>query len=455
MWRMRTLSPLRGATYPFIATLVCLAVLSVTWNGFKGPGALAPADVLFAAALVLLLVHVIAGEEPLPLPGWLVGAALGLLAGALLAALFFHGPQPEPLAQGPFAPLVTPYEDSNPIGLLKFEMALFFVPVLIGVVTATVARAILVADLFVASAVLCSLVAVGDLVSGAHVGRDITGAVYVGREAGLAIHPNHLGLIGAMTLPVAIARLAVSQGAARLFFAAAALTLIGGVLASGSRIGLAAVALALALSALLIAEVRSKLAIAGLAVLIAAGVAAWLLPLNSPLLIGFDRLGGVGEAGVATGLREDQLRASLHIALDHPLTGVGFANVADAHSLPIQLVESGGIVALVAFLVFAVGAIATGVRLRSDRRLPPEGAVLAGGLTASVAVWLCSGLLQNPISDRYLYVPVGILLGLGLAASARGSLLDGGAARGVSRAEEEPDPGAGDVFVDSLARPLP
>jgi hypothetical protein len=56
-----------------------------------------------------------------------------------------------------------------------------------------------------------------------------------------------------------------------------------------------------------------------------------------------------------------------------------------------------------------------------DRSLPKGVPDFAGALTVSVAVWLISGLFQNQIADRYIYVPVGLLLGLTVAANARRS----------------------------------
>jgi hypothetical protein len=70
------------------------------------------------------------------------------------------------------------------------------------------------------------------------------------------------------------------------------------------------------------------------------------------------------------------------------------------------------------------------MRLRRDKRLPRDGPLLAGTLTISFAVWFISGLLQNQIADRYIYVPLGLLLGLGVAAGANG----------VRRGRSEPVP---------------
>jgi hypothetical protein len=37
---------------------------------------------------------------------------------------------------------------------------------------------------------------------------------------------------------------------------------------------------------------------------------------------------------------------------------------------------------------------------------------LVAGLAASIVVWLINGVAGNQLYDRYLYVPIGLLLGL-------------------------------------------
>jgi hypothetical protein len=84
----------------------------------------------------------------------------------------------------------------------------------------------------------------------------------------------------------------------------------------------------------------------------------------------------------------------------------------------VQVWETAGFLGVLALVLYATGVFRTGWRLYRDRRLPRGSPALAGALTISFAVWLIAGLLQNQIADRFIYVPVGLLLGLGLAASA-------------------------------------
>jgi O-antigen ligase len=87
----------------------------------------------------------------------------------------------------------------------------------------------------------------------------------------------------------------------------------------------------------------------------------------------------------------------------HPITGVGFAPPA-AHDLYIELARSGGILATVLFLVFAVGATRSGIIL--SRRLAIVGAPWAAG-----TAWLLLAVQHNALFERFLYVPAGLIAG--------------------------------------------
>jgi O-antigen ligase len=169
---------------------------------------------------------------------------------------------------------------------------------------------------------------------------------------------------------------------------------------------------------LLIARLRARIVAAGLAAIVVfAGVAA-LAPSGNSLFSGFDRLNGSGSASGATTQRVDQLHESLALAWDHPLTGIGFQVIADAHNLPVQVWEAAGLLGVLALLLYSTGVFRTAWLLARDPRLPRGSPELVWALAISFAIWLVAGLLQDPIADRYIYMPVGLLLGLGLAANA-------------------------------------
>jgi hypothetical protein len=400
-----------GATrawHPVVMVLTGLAVATITWNGFRSGGT-SPPDLLLIAAAVGIAYCWSQGTIQVPLPGWLVGAGVILLASQLLNQFFFV---PNPPLDPP--PSFTPPGPAI-VTMARFELAFLIVPIVIGAVASSWKRVNLLANLWVLSATISAAIGFVDGFTGAGLGASITGVDVGGRAAGLAIHPNTFALTCSMTLPIALLRAAQLRGLGRAAAIAASCLLSGGVLVSGSRVGLVSLVLAIGFTCMLIPRLRSRIVVIGLTGLVLMVLVA---PSGNPLSEGFDRLSGGGDSSAANGQRSSQFKESLDIALDYPVTGVGFTVIADAHTLPLQFWETAGFLGVLALVLYATGTFRTGWRLYHDRRLPSGGRPLVGALTISFAVWLIAGLLQNEIADRYIFVPVGLLLGLGLAVQA-------------------------------------
>ena len=100
--------------------------------------------------------------------------------------------------------------------------------------------------------------------------------------------------------------------------------------------------------------------------------------------------------------------------------GEGFDVVLVAHNIYLQLIQGGGVLALVGFVVFATGI------MRSTRTVTC-GELLRAGIpqallaasTAAMGTWLLYGLVGNALYDRYLYAPAGFVLAIGLVSRAR------------------------------------
>lgn len=400
----------RRAWHPVLMGLTGVAMISVTWNGLPPKSVSAP-DLVLLAALGVLAYCWAEDSVRVPIPGWLAGAAALLFASELVAELFVPDPplDPPPSFTVPGAPLIT---------LARTELAFFFVPVLIGAVASSWRRAHLIADLWVASAVISAAIATFDAATGAGIGANITGVHVEARSAGLALHANTFALTCAMTLPIALLRAAQLHGWGRALAIGATIVLLAGILSSGSRVGFGSALLAIWLTPMLIPKLRTRILMAGVAAVMLFLAVAALAPAGNSLLSGFERLGGSGSAAGANIQRFDQVEDSLEIALDHPVTGVGFSVIADAHVLPLQYWEAGGVLGVLALILYATGALGTGWRLLRDRTLPQGIPEFAGAVTISFAVYLIAGLIQNQIADRYIYIPVGLLLGLAVAANS-------------------------------------
>lgn len=418
----------RGALqgeHAIAAVLVALGVVAVTWNGVRGPGQISPFDILFGAAFAALGFSSLRGGRLRVLPGWLLLAGVGLLAAALLAELFVPDPPAQSRAASQAFLDQTGQEgatDSDIVMLGKLELGLVAVPVLIGAVTASSRRARLVADLWLLSAVVSAGVASLDLLLATRIGELATGLPFVeGRPSGLAIHSNHLALASAMALPLALTHAIAAQRVQRVLASAASVVLLVGILASGSRANLLGAVLAVALTWLFLRGTRAKVAVGVVAGLMLILVGSMVVSAEGYKVVTLERLAGEGGAIESNSRRQYMLEVSLSAVMAHGVTGVGFATARDAHNLYLQMLQAGGIVALVAFTVFACGAVRLGWRLSRDSRAPPAAARLATALTVSLLVWLITGLLQNAVNDRYIFVPFGVLLGLSLAVKRQRS----------------------------------
>jgi len=396
--------------HPAVMLLTGLAIVAVAFNGVPISFTNVP-DVLLLGAVAAVGLCWLQGTLEVPIPGWLLGSAALLLAGELVATLVVPDPPLDP------APSFTPIE-SPVVAVAKTEFGLLVVPIVIGAVASSWRRVDLLANLWVASATASCAVAVFDAVTGMGIGLSITGSELfeASREGGLALHPNHLALASVMALPVVLHRIVHPRHLGRVAWVAASLVLIAGVLVSGSRINLLAVFVAVGLTAVLIARLRGRVIAAGIAIIVVTLTVLSLVPGLTEQFVGIDRLGGGGNANLATAARSSQLQESLDIALDYPITGVGFSVITDAHNLPVQYWESAGLLGLLSLILYSTGAVTTGLRLYRDRRLPPGVADLAGALTVSFSIWVIAGLFQSQLGDRYIYVPVGLLIGLQLAA---------------------------------------
>jgi len=128
-----------------------------------------------------------------------------------------------------------------------------------------------------------------------------------------------------------------------------------------------------------------------------------------------ERLGGGAGANQSDSVRRQTWQDSIAQAGDHLVVGSGFVVVRSAHNIYLQLLGAGGALALGAFLAYMISLMRRARRLALARNgSPPWLMALAAGSGASVCVWLLYGMVGNAIYDRYLYVPVGLVLALGL-----------------------------------------
>lgn len=408
-----TRSAERSALGEIVFASVAVAVLFAGLNAIRPVGSLAVSDLALAAALgfvgIALLVDPSRGVKIAP-PGWLLAAAAGFLVAGLLIELFppHHLPQLSGFTDPLYAGRADGRMSTNLSGALRLAATVLLVPVLIAAAAASRRRVRFLAELWIAGVMISGLVGILGYY-GVSIAGDLGGTEHWGprfEQVGLTVHPNTLGLTSAMTLPIVIARLGSADWKRRLYYLAVIAVLVGAIAVSGSRVALVAGALGVALILVLNSHTRKLAALLGIVAVVSIGLSSvadlgWV-----PVIERFRYEGIVDERRVI--LYEEGLRA----IGERPIVGYGFENLRGAHNIYLQVLQAGGLLSLLSFLLLLAGALTVGRRCARSADLPPDLRALANGLTASIAVWLVAGLVLNHLLDRFLYVPIGLLLAI-------------------------------------------
>jgi len=384
--------------------LLGAAILTITFSGLRVTTFLTVSDLILLITAAVLLLAILADRTPIiTTPSWLLIGGIGLLVAGFLASFTAIDLAHDVVASGEFA------------------IALLGVPILLAQGTGNATRVLFIARLWLLSASVNATVALTDL---AHLTS--IGTLPAGRPTGLTSHPNHVGMICAMAVPIALYFLINARSILSRGLYAVALALVSfGALASGSRAAiLAAFAGAILVPLLGRRMWRPVIGIAAAAAVLLFATSLVITPdQSSPLtanpFIAIERLTHEASISNSDTARLDYYRTAISDFISNPLTGTGFDLIRDAHDIYLQLLEAGGILAFVSFMVFAFGALRLGVRLTGSDALEDPIRNLAAALTASLAVWLLGSLVQNFVYDRFLYVPVGLLIGLSQITAGR------------------------------------
>jgi O-antigen ligase len=90
-----------------------------------------------------------------------------------------------------------------------------------------------------------------------------------------------------------------------------------------------------------------------------------------------------------------------------PISGIGWSVITGAHDIYLELLESGGIIAMAAFLTFIGGMVAS-IRKALSGPLRDE-AIVCG---MAILAWLSNGVFDNQVADKYLYFVPGLLVAI-------------------------------------------
>lgn len=394
-----------GRELPVIAMLgsglVALASATVTFNGIRLLRNATLSDFLLVAGAVVLIAALLTERYTWPTYP-LVGAIGALLLGISVAA----------------STAISRTPDQDLLAGIFFLVGTLLTPLVVAAAARSPAALEVVTFLWVASGAVNGAVSALDSFGITTLGPSLTGITFFGRQAGLTVHPNHLGLACVMVVPVALALvLSGRRFAFRIVVAALTALAIVGVLVSGSRGATLGIVVGPAVSAFLMFRRRLS-AVAVAAVLIAATVSIGAFA--SQDLISVARLTGQVAVQGADVQRTAALTQSLNDVLASPVIGNGYGYGRDAHDIYLQAAAAGGALALAGLLLLLGAIVQSGVRCTLRADLPLRLRVLAAGLVGSMATWLAVGIVENPIYDRYLYWPAGLLLAIRFLSSTLG-----------------------------------
>lgn len=236
------------------------------------------------------------------------------------------------------------------------------------------------------------------------------GALVAGRAISLSTDPNALGISCAMLVPVGMAFfLAWRNVLFRLLVTVLTVCTAVGVVVSGSRAATLAALFGLLIVPVLSYRRRFQAVLLSVAVLVGAGV---VYIVSSQFFVSIQRLTGQLPVEASDAARLDAWQAALGQISSSPLIGSGFSSIVVAHDLALQLLVSGGVIALLGYALFAGGVLRLGVRYSRARELDRQVSILSAGLTASVLLFLVYGAVANEIFNRFLYWPFGLLVAI-------------------------------------------
>nr|WP_285600109.1 O-antigen ligase family protein [Kineosporia sp. NBRC 101731] len=377
--------------------------LTSTWGGLRA-GPLMLCDVFLTLAALMLGIETISTRTPLSVPRWVWVGTVAVITSMSThvwlptdpSYIFSRGGPPQANA-------------TQVITGLQWLAAFFMLPMLVIFLGRRRERYLgYLMWAWALGAAISALIAGSDMLGVTQIGVNFVEFVNTsGRQNGLQSHANNMGVGCALATPVALYLLGRSRFAGSFLLAALGI----GVVASGSRGSQVGYVVAILLSVLLAArDRRTLLRLSSLLVLI---VIVMDLPPIKALWLPLMRFGAAGEAS-DVGRLEYRDQAILDIQT-RPIDGIGIDYITSSHSIYLQMLSSGGIILGLGCAAYFGGMLRVAWRLRGPER--PHISVLL----SSTIIWLGVGIIENQLTDRYLYVPVALIAAYQLVATGGGS----------------------------------
>jgi O-antigen ligase len=407
--------PNRIGFLPF--ALVSFGIFLAPSDGLRLTTSLTYSDALFVAAVPFLIWDFLVHAWFPRLPTWLfVGVGL-IVAAALLIEEIPHSSLPQTLFQ--YRDLSTGKVETSSSAELAGQLlvATTIVPMIVALTVTSRSRARILISLWLAGTAMSCIVALLAAFGHIELQQALTGHNYsvlayheeAGRYTGLAVHAVLLGISAAMSVPIALSRMSSTKHTLRYglltgVYCAAALV-------SGSRSAVIGIFAAFALIFIWNSRSRRRIFI----LLFTGSFTAYVTGISSSSLSTIQRLFGENtlassSAGQSDSTRLNHYSEALQAIFARPLTGYGFQGLHGAHNIVLELLSSGGILALTGYFLIVGGVLRAGLLVRS--RLPFDLRVDAIGVVGALVAFLVVSMVDNASLDRFVYLPVGIILGL-------------------------------------------
>jgi hypothetical protein len=370
-----------------------------------------PTDAILVLALVILGADGIMSQKLSGLPRQLVMGSVLIAVAGLFSE--FQPPSAEYLstrlnfvsARVTFGNFEA--KQHNLTELAKFEVALVAVPLVFVLLRPALRELRQLASAFLVSVLISCVVAMTDQANLTHISTKLVGyESHSGREAGLTLHSNYLAASCALAVPVAALWLTDRTTRRRAAGVTAIAIILVGTLLTGSRGGAVGVALALAVSLFVLRGARWVLVVGAVIVPIVLIATYNQLSNVTQFVLTRTRISGATSAQVASASRAVLRNQGFADFGYHPLQGIGYQVISQAQEVHIGLLAAGGLLGFVGWVIYIWGAV---LRIRPARKADLQ---LAQAMAITIFTWLILNFVENQVTDRFLYIPSGIVLAL-------------------------------------------
>ncbi len=393
----------------------CGYVFCCSWTAWYVAGHQRPRAILLILALVLLLGAHLTKRLP-HLPWWYVALVVAVSIDTVFNLLV--PTSPIYLAHRYVESDAYRFATGLSTGISDFGSGLRFLFTLLGTVLVIAVCAmrfprapLWIAVSYTAGASLSGLVGYSDYLGLTSLGHALTGVGLAGnRAAGFTNHPNVLAAGNVYAVAIAAWLITTDRTSTRVAGWVFLPGLVLGTYASGSRGGAICLLVAAVLCLLILPRYRRQLAFTALGVGVVAAFLFLFLPSTGHALLVGARL--AGNSGPSNEGRIAVINQGLTDFAHSPIYGIGLHVMDEAHNVVVQSLAAGGLILFFGFMCLQLGGAYAAIRLLRRRQL-------AAPLLVTVVVGFVFGNLENTLTEPLVYVPVALIVALGVQQSMR------------------------------------